>query len=52
LIFIAGKAGIGYVLHSEALGGVGGQALAQPICHAYGGAVVVGSTVFVPRNEG
>ena len=52
LIFIAGKAGIGYVLHSEALGGVGGQALTQPICHAYGGAAVVGSTVFVPCNEG
>ncbi len=52
LIFIAGKAGIGYVLHSEALGGVGGQVLAQPICHAYGGAAVVGSTVFVPCNEG
>ncbi len=52
LIFIAGKAGIGYVLHSEALEGVGGQALAQPICHAYGGAAVVGSTVFVPCNEG
>ena len=40
------------MLHSEALGGVGGQALAQPICHAYGGAAVVGSTVFVPCNEG
>jgi len=52
LIFIAGKAGIGYVLHSEALGGVGGQVLAQPICHAYGGAAVVGSSVFVPCNEG
>jgi outer membrane protein assembly factor BamB len=52
LIFIAGKAGIGYVLHSEALGGVGGQVLAQPVCHAFGGAAVVGSTVFVPCNEG
>jgi len=52
LSFIAGKAGIGYVLHSEALGGVGAQALAEPICHAYGGAAVVGSTVFVPCIEG
>jgi len=51
-IFIAGKAGIGYVLHSAALGGVAGQALAQPVCHAYGGAAVVGSTIFVPCNEG
>jgi hypothetical protein len=45
-------AGIGYVLHSEAVGGVGSQVLAQPICHAYGGAAVVGTTVFVPCNEG
>jgi outer membrane protein assembly factor BamB len=52
LIFIVGKAGIGYVLHADALGGVGGQAAAQQVCHAYGGAAVAGSTVFVPCNEG
>lgn len=51
-IFIAGKAGIGYLLNSEALGGIGGQVLSQDICHAYGGAAVVGSTAFVPCNEG
>jgi outer membrane protein assembly factor BamB len=51
-IFIAGKAGIGYLLHSDKLGGIGGQIAAQPVCHAYGGAAVVGSTVFVPCNEG
>ncbi len=52
LVFIAGKSGTGYVLHADALGGVGGQALEQPVCHAYGGAAVVGSTVFVPCTEG
>ncbi len=52
LIFIAGKAGIGYVLHSEALGGVGGEVLTKPVCHAYGGAAVVGSIILVPCNEG
>ncbi len=52
LIFIAGKAGTGYLLRAEALGGVGGQALEKPVCHAYGGAAVVGSTLFVPCNEG
>lgn len=52
LVFIAGKAGIGYLLHSEALGGVSGQVLTKPVCHAYGGAAVVGSTIFVPCNEG
>ncbi len=52
LVFIAGKAGIGYLLHADALGGVGGQIAAQSICHAYGGAAVVGSTLFLPCNEG
>jgi outer membrane protein assembly factor BamB len=52
LIFIAGKSGTGYLLRADALGGVGGQALAQPVCHAYGGAAVVGSTIFIPCTEG
>jgi outer membrane protein assembly factor BamB len=51
-VFIAGKSGIGYLARSDALGGVGGQAQTKPICHAYGGAAVVGSTVYVPCNEG
>lgn len=52
LIFIAGKAGIGYLLRADALGGVGGEVLKKPVCHAYGGAAVVGSTLFVSCNEG
>jgi outer membrane protein assembly factor BamB len=52
LILIAGKAGIGYVLHAEALGGVGGQITTKPICRAFGGTAVVGSTVFIPCVEG
>jgi hypothetical protein len=51
-IFIAGKAGIGYLLNSEKLGGVGGQLQARSVCHAYGGASIVGSTAFIPCNEG
>jgi outer membrane protein assembly factor BamB len=51
-IFIAGKAGIGYVLNAEKLGGVAGQVLSKNVCHAYGGAAVVGSVAFVPCNEG
>ena len=51
-VFIMGKAGIGYVLHANALGGVGGQVTSSAVCHAYGGAAVVGSTVFVPCTEG
>jgi outer membrane protein assembly factor BamB len=51
-IFIAGKSGAGYVLNSQKLGGVGGQLLTQPVCHAYGGAAIVGNTAFIPCNEG
>ncbi len=52
LVFIMGKAGIGYVLHADALGGIAGQIQSKSICHAYGGAAAVGSTIFVPCNEG
>ena len=51
-IFIAGKAGMGYLLKSDALGGVGGEVWSKEVCHAYGGAAVVGSIAFVPCNEG
>src|SRR6266545_2840508 len=52
VVFIAGKSGTGYTLHANALGGVGGQLQSQPVCHAYGGAAVVGSAFLVPCNEG
>jgi hypothetical protein len=52
LVLIAGKSGTGYTLHADALGGIGGQIQSQTVCHAYGGAALVGSTAFVPCNEG
>jgi outer membrane protein assembly factor BamB len=51
-LFIAGKSGIGYLLAANHLGGVGGQIVQKPFCHAYGGAAVVGNEAFVPCNEG
>jgi len=51
-IFIAGKSGIGYLLRADHLGGVGGQTAQKPFCHAYGGAAIAGTAVFVPCNEG
>jgi len=51
-IFIAGKSGKGYVLHANALGGVGGQVDVQDVCNSYGGAATVGSTIFVPCTSG
>lgn len=51
-VFIAGKSGVGYLLRGDTLGGVGGEQVAKDVCHAYGGAAVVGTTVFLPCNEG
>jgi hypothetical protein len=52
LIFIAGKSGTGYLLHADALGGVGGQAAAAPVCRAFGGAAVVESRIILPCTDG
>jgi outer membrane protein assembly factor BamB len=53
-VFIAGKSGFGYLLHTNALGGIGGQAAVAQICNglAMGGAATVGSQVFVPCSDG
>src|SRR5260370_34103294 len=53
LVFIAGKSGFGYLLHANALGGIGGQAAVVSVCGlAQGGVAVVGSQVFVPCFDG
>jgi outer membrane protein assembly factor BamB len=54
LVFVAGKDGMGYVLHANALGGVGGQVAEAKICdgQAMGGATLIGSQVLVPCTDG
>ena len=52
LIFAAGKTGQGYVLHADALGGVGGQVTEQNVCVAFGGAATTGSQIFIPCTDG
>jgi outer membrane protein assembly factor BamB len=54
LVFIAGKAGLGYLLHANDLGGVGGQVAVEGVCDglAQGGAATVGSQIFVPCTDG
>ncbi|GCE27461.1 hypothetical protein KDA_29450 [Dictyobacter alpinus] len=54
LAFVAGKSGKGYVLHANALGGVGGQLSETKICDtlAMGGGAIVASQVLVPCNDG
>ena len=54
LVFIAGKSGHGYLLHANALGGVGGQISTTAICNggAFGGTAVMGAQIFVPCTDG
>jgi outer membrane protein assembly factor BamB len=47
-VFIAGKAGIGYVLRQGNLGGIGHQVSSAAVCAAFGGAAQDGATIFVP----
>jgi outer membrane protein assembly factor BamB len=47
-ILQVGKSGIGYLLAAAHLGGVGGQLADKPLCVAFGGTAVQGTTVYVP----
>jgi len=51
-VFAAGKSGKGYVLHANALGGIGGQIDVQDVCDSYGGAATASSTTFIPCTNG
>ncbi len=52
LVFSAGKSGRAYLLHANALGGVGGQIQEQQVCPPYGGYATVGSQIFLPCSNG
>jgi len=52
LIFADGKSGLGYLLHANGLGGVGGQAQLTSICSSYGGSAALGTHLFVPCTNG
>jgi outer membrane protein assembly factor BamB len=52
LVLTVGKRGVGYLLRSRHLGGVGGQIAKLNICPAFGGAAVAGTTVIVPCAGG
>lgn len=49
---IVGKRGVGYLLDTLNLGGVGHQQAALPVCAAFGAAAVNGSTVYEPCIDG
>lgn len=52
LIYADGKSNQAYLLHANALGGVGGQIQEKLICEGYGGAATIGLQVFVPCVDG
>lgn len=51
-VFIMGKRGVGYLLSSARLGGIGGQLAEQSICQAFGTAAVSGPVVYEPCRYG
>jgi outer membrane protein assembly factor BamB len=53
LLFQIGKEGVGYLLNSTNLGGIGGQVFSKGICSsAFGGVAASGDDVFVPCTDG
>ena len=53
VLFQIGKEGVGYLLNSANLGGIGGQEFSEQVCSSsFGGTAVSGSTVFVPCTDG
>ncbi len=53
LLFQVGKAGVGYLLDSNHLGGIGGEIFSQSVCRgAYGGTAYSEPYLFVPCNDG
>jgi polyvinyl alcohol dehydrogenase (cytochrome) len=52
LVLTVGKRGVGYLLRSHRLGGVGGQMAKLNLCPAFGGAAVMSTTVIVPCAGG
>ncbi len=52
LVLTVGKRGVGYLLRSHRLGGVGGQIAKLSVCPAFGGAAVANTTVIVPCAGG
>lgn len=52
LVYVNGKAPVGYLLRARALGGIGGERAKTSTCLSFGGNAVVGSTVIVPCNDG
>jgi outer membrane protein assembly factor BamB len=52
-LFQIGKEGVGYLVNSTSLGGIGGEVFSGQVCSsAYGGTASSGNLVFVPCTDG
>jgi outer membrane protein assembly factor BamB len=51
-VFANGKAGTGYVLRADHLGGQAGQVAQLATCAPFGGAAVAGHTIYLPCSNG
>ncbi|HJQ47156.1 MAG TPA: PQQ-binding-like beta-propeller repeat protein [Amycolatopsis sp.] len=51
-VYANGKRGVGYVLDGTRFGGIGGQLSQQPVCAAYGGSSVEGTSMYLPCRDG
>jgi outer membrane protein assembly factor BamB len=53
LLFQIGKEGVGYLLNSSSLGGIGGQLFSANVCvEAFGGTAYAAANLFVPCTDG
>jgi len=54
LMFSIGKQGVGYLLNSSDLGGIGGQLSSLPVCYsgAWGSTAYASGTVYIPCADG
>jgi hypothetical protein len=50
--FIVGKRGVGYLLSTAHLGGIGHEVASRDICRAFGGTATSGSMVYEPCQSG
>ncbi|MGH3765951.1 MAG: PQQ-binding-like beta-propeller repeat protein [Pseudonocardiaceae bacterium] len=50
-VISVGKRGVGYLLDARQLGGIGGQLTRTPVCAAFGGGAVAGSTEYIPCSD-
>jgi outer membrane protein assembly factor BamB len=49
--FVLGKRGVGYLVYTSSMGGIGRQRDSKAICRAYGAGAVYGDTIYEPCSD-